>query len=154
MKEPGYVYAGRLNAGELADAIQDLSPRAHFVWDRETFEAGEGCPGNLRDAGTAFNDRCEIRWQRTPDGGFLVWVLSDDLLPDALLPAVEERWETTSHVVCLFSRLEKRIDPCFRTYPVVDRPMAALRCRVFYRSSVPTFVSPREVMSDEESPAS
>jgi len=149
MKEQGFVYVGTLSKEEVTSLLGRMSVAVHFAWDLAHLDAGEGIPGDLRDRGVAFNERCEVRWQRIGEEDFRVWVLSDEPQKDLPLPIAEGEWTTEVQETRLWNLEEKAIHPPFDRYPALDAPVGKLRCRIFYRDGVAMFVSPREVLPDE-----
>lgn len=149
MNRRGFVYAGTLSERDLKGLLERLKVRVHFAWSLAKLEPGEGPPVDLRDNGTAFSDRCEVRWQRLDEDEFRVLVLSDEDYGDLPLSAVEGRWTTETQETRLWNLEEPAINPSFERYPVVNAKKAKLHCRVFYRDGVVLFISPREVLSDD-----
>lgn len=148
----GWVYSGTLGAEALERLIERLPERVFLSQELARLDFPSGV--ELRDAGCAFNREAEIRWERIGEERYRVWVLSDgerNDLPDALKP-VEGNWEISECVTRLLNLQDKRFAPQFAQYPVVNAPEARLRCRVFYRDRVASFVSPREVETDAEEP--
>jgi hypothetical protein len=146
----GWVYSGTLGAEALERLIERLPERVLLSQELARLDFSSGV--ELRDAGCAFNREAEIRWERAAEGRYRVWVLSDverNDLPDALKP-VEGDWERSECVTRLLNLQDKRFAPQFARYPVVNAPEARLRCQVFYRERIATFVSPREVATDAE----
>ena len=145
---PGWVYSGTLDAGELARLVEGLPKRVLLSWELARLDFPSAL--ELRDAGCAFNETAEIRWEKVAEGRYRVWVLSDvepHDLPDALKPVVGN-WEVSECETRLIHLEDKRFTPQFERYPVRNAPEACLRCRVFYRDKIATFVSPREVTND------
>ena len=149
MREQGFVYTGTISEEKLKSLLERISVAFHFAWDLAHMEVGEGSPGDLRYCGVAFNERCEVRWQRTGKGNFRVWVLSDGPQNDLPLPIAEGEWTTEVQETRLWNLEEKAIHPPFDRYPALNAPVGKLRCRIFYRDGVAMFVSPREVLPDE-----
>jgi hypothetical protein len=71
-------------------------------------------------------------------------------LPPELEP-VEGDWQHDESTLRLVDLDDKRFAPQFSAYPGGGRSDAKLRCRVFSRNGVVTFVSPREVSYAQES---
>jgi len=149
MSQRGFVYTGTLSEKDLKALLERLKVQVHFTWSLAELEPGEGPPVDLRDDGTAFNDRCEVRWQRLDEEKFLVWVLSDEAQDGIPLSPAEGGWTTEEQKTCLWNLKETAIDPSFDQYPTVGREQGKMSCRVFYREGMATFISPREVMPDE-----
>ncbi len=144
----GWVYSGILGAEELARLVEGLPERVLLSWELARLDFPHDL--ELRDAGCAFNETAEIRWEKMPEGRYRVWILSDverHDLPDALKP-VAGNWEVSECETQLIHLEDKRFSPQFERYPVGNAPEARLRCRVFYRDKIATFVSPREVSAD------
>ena len=148
----GWVYCGNLDAEALVRLIQQLPERALLSWGLSRLDFPKGV--ELRDVGSAFNREADVRWEKIAEGRYRVWVLSDvqrSDLPEALKP-VEGEWEIAESRTQLLNLDDRRFAPQFEVYPVVNAPEAPLKCRVFYRDKVATFVSPREVSSDAQEP--
>lgn len=146
----GFVYAGELTKEGLQNLLKQLGSNfTYFVWTLKTFTAGENILSDFGDNGIAFNEACEVKWRRTKGENFRVLLLSDSPKNNLLLDQIEGKWEVEEQTTYLFSLEDKRIAPPFNQYPVVNKAKAKLRCKVFYRDGVAMFVSPREVISDE-----
>ncbi|MDR7416045.1 MAG: hypothetical protein QN200_06185 [Armatimonadota bacterium] len=146
----GWVYSGVLGAEELRQLIESIPGRVLLSWGLARLDFPNVL--ELRDAGCAFNHEAEIRWEKAAEGRYRVWVLSDsgrNDLPDALR-LVEGNWEISECTTRLLNLEDRRFAPQFAFYPVVNAPEARLKCQVFYRDKVATFVSPREVESDAQ----
>jgi len=144
----GWVYSGELSTEALAPLIGRLPERVLVSWELSRLDFPNGV--ELRDAGCAFNNISEIRWEKFAEGRYRVWVVSDvelNNLPEALRP-VEGEWEIAESETRLLNLEDKRFAPQFEVYPAVSTSEARLTCRVFYREKVATFVSPRGVSSD------
>lgn len=146
MKEPGFAYAGTLDAGELQKLLGRLRDRQWLSWNLAHIGFGR----SIRDSGAAFNARCEIRWQRIGEDAFRVLVLSDNRLEGLPLPEVGGEWSTEEAAAYLIPLDSPQYNPPFHRYPVADSPRARLRGRVFYQDGVARFVSAREVTTGEE----
>lgn len=147
----GFVYSGELTGEDLRNLLKRLGNNfVHFAWTLKNFFAGESVPNEFGDSGTAFNQDCEIKWQRTDGEKFLVLLLSDSQVDNLPLAQVDGEWEVEEQETYLFSLEDKRILPPFTQYPAVNSSKAKLRCKVFYRDSVAVFISPREVTDDEK----
>lgn len=109
---------------------------------------GEGIPEEPGETGTAFNGSCEIRWQRA-ERVFRVLILSDTPMDPKGFRKVGGEWETEEVDTQLVPLDAPQFSPHFERYPVVESGKAKLRCRIFYRNGVATFLSPREVLPDE-----
>jgi hypothetical protein len=146
----GWVYCGNLDAEALVRLIQQLPERVLLSWELSRLDFPNGV--QLRDAGCAFNREAEVRWEKITGGRYRVWILSDvqrSDLPEALRP-VEGEWEIAESRTQLLNLGDRRFAPQFEVYPAVNAPEASLKCRVFYRDKVATFVSPREVRSNAQ----
>lgn len=145
MSGQGFVYTGTLNAEQLQRLLERSNSAVWLSWDLANINFDQ----TLRDNGTAFNARCEIRWQRVGDDVFRVQVLSDEPIEGAPLTRIDEEWRTeeiTTRAVWLDAF---QLNPPFDYYPVTHSPRARLRCRVFFLDGMAVFLSVREVMSDE-----
>jgi len=151
MSTQGFVYTGTITESGLRSLLAKLSGKVvHFVWDLANLQPGKGVPGELKDNGTVFNEHCEIRWQRIGKDAFRVWVLTDEPMDTGLLHQVEGEWSIEDQTTQLVSLKAPQFCPSFQRYPVVESEKARLRCRIFCRDGVAIFISPREVLPDEE----
>jgi len=146
----GYVYSGEIDANALRQLIQSFSDLTVLSWDLSQLDFPSGV--ELRRAGCAFNPELEIRWESTFEGRFLVLVLSDTELnlPGGFEP-VKGDWWYDKIAVRLVDLTDKRFAPQFSAYPGGGNVGVKLKCSVFRRGVVVTFVSPREVSHAEES---
>jgi hypothetical protein len=153
MRAQGFVYAGMVNGETLRTLLKELRGQvAYFLWDLATMRTGKGLPDDLRDNGIAFNDHCEIRWQRTGNDQFRVLALSDKATELPPLQQVQGEWTVETTDECPLRLVPLKVSqfcPPFERYPIVDSDKARLRCRVFYREGIAIFISPREVLPDE-----
>jgi hypothetical protein len=147
----GWVYSGELTADALRSLIRSFSGLTTLSWDLARLDF----PTDIepRQAGCAFSPSLEVRWEPVSEGRFRVLVLSDaeltDLPPE--LEPVEGDWQHDESTLRLVDLDDKRFAPQFSAYPGGGRSDAKLRCRVFSRNGVVTFVSPREVSYAQES---
>jgi len=147
----GWVYSGELDEGALRSLIQSFSGLTMLSWDlaRLDFPAGV----ELRQGGCAFGRSLEVRWEPTSGGRFRVLVLSDAEIPN-LLPEfklVEGDWQRSESMLRLVDLDDKRFTPQFSAYLGGGRSGVQLRCSVFLRNGIVTFVSPREVSYAQKS---
>lgn len=145
MSGQGFVYTGTLNAEQLQRLLERLNSAVWLGWDLADINFDR----SLRDGGTAFNARCEIRWQRIGNDAFRAWVLSDESVEAAPLTKVDGEWRTEETTTRLAPLDASQFNPPFDRYPVAHSAKARLRCRVFFLDGMAVFVSAREVVSDE-----
>ncbi len=146
----GWVYSGELSGEALNSLIQSFPGLTILSWDLAKLDFPSGM--ELRQAGCAFNSRLEIRWEASSDAHFKVLILSDGELTGLPkeLKALEGDWQCSESTILLLDLEDKRFAPQFSAYPG-SGSRARLRCNVFLRNGVVTFVSPREVYHAEES---
>lgn len=149
MSEKGFVYTGTLSEEDLSSLLERLKVAAHFCWSLAELKAGEDLPDDLKESGTAFNKRCEVRWQRIDENEFRVLVLCDEPQGELPLSPAEGEWTTETQETQLWNLKEAAINPPFENYPILSALVGKLRCRVFYRDGMAMFLSPREVLRDE-----
>ncbi len=147
---PGFVYTGKFSREELIEFIDKLHERIILSWELSHLNFPEDV--ELRDAGSAFNCKLEIRWQKMEMERYQVLVLSDielKSLPESL-ERLDGDWKISECVTQLINLNDKRFNPQFKVYPVVNTPLAKLKCKIFYNNKIPIFISPREVIYAQE----
>lgn len=143
----GFVYTGTLSAEELRALRDELGLSTQISWDIARLDFSD----ELRDAGSAFGPKAELRWERIDDRRFRVILLTDVLRENVPLEPIEGEWTVEEIKTRLVDLCASQFSPQFHKYPGVDASSARLRCRVFYRDGVALFVSPQEVIEDETS---
>jgi len=140
----GYVYAGELTAGDFLALFQkQVAGAVCLSWDLARLDFSQ----EPRAQGTAFSGTAELRWWRLNGERYQVLVLSDEPQEGLPLEPVPGEWRTEEVVTQLISTRSARFAPQFHIYPGVDGHQARLRCRLFYRDGLITFISPREVIA-------
>ncbi len=144
MKE-GFVYGGVLCLSTLQKLCKKLGLRVQLSWSLTLLDFFE----EFRDAGTAFDVTCELRWHRLDEERFEVLVLSDQPIEDLPLQILPGQWQIEEYMTQLIDLTSPQFSAQFETYPEVSTSNARLRCRAFYRDGVVIFVSPREILPYE-----
>lgn len=139
----GFVYSGILETSALEVLQEQLGLPARLSWDPSRLDFSR----ELREEGTAFGFRCELRWHLCAKGMYRVLLLADEEIPGTSLQPVEGPWEVEEREIRLIDLREARFTPQFQVYPGIDAPVGKLRCRVFSKGGITMFVSPREVQS-------
>ncbi len=144
MSEAVYVYW-------LEDEIglpESLIPRlgtglSHWAADTASLALAEGRPTELRDRGSLFGSRGEIRWWKRGNAYEALAILDE---PATGLQPLEGDWQAGDQPLLLRSLDDRSISPPFSTYPGVGTN-ARLRVRVCRRDGVAALVSPRSFES-------
>jgi len=147
----GWVYSGELAADALRSLLHSFPGLTLLSWDLAQLDFPAGI--EPRQAGCAFSSSLEVRWEPVAEGRFRVLVLSDveiPNLPPEFEPA-EGDWQRSESTLRLVDLDDKRFAPQFSAYPGGGRSGVQLRCSVFLRSGIVTFVSPREVSYAQKS---
>ena len=148
----GWVYSGELAADALRSLLRSFPGLTLLSWDLAQLDFPPGI--EPRQAGCAFSSSLEVRWEPVAEGRFRVLVLSDaeiPNLPPEFEPAEGDWQRSESTLLRLVDLDDKRFAPQFSAYPGGGRSGVQLRCTVFFRNGIVTFVSPREVSYAQES---
>jgi len=145
MSKSAYVYSGILSSSGLRELIQSkLQNSTQLSWDLAHLDFTD----ELREAGSAFTSKAEIRWRKSDDMWYRVLILSDEPLE---LPAEFRQlpgdWRGEEmEKITLIDLCSLQFNPQFSMYPNAESK-ANIRCVLLYLNDIPIFVSPREVMS-------
>lgn len=140
-----YVYAYRWKGNEqaLRQLIETVLGASYYWWasDPATIRFEKGTISDLKEHGSAFNQRGEVRWMKTPSG-WEAMVLLDDRAAIAL-GAEPERWPAREGRVILQPLTDRQVCPPFQKYPD-GKPAGSLIVRVIAHPSGWILLSPRE----------
>lgn len=147
-RDKGYVYTARVGLEKLQSLLQQLRTRVTLSWDLARLDFS----GELREQGTAFNEKLEIRWRKIEDH-LQVLVLSDEAIDLAEFKPVPGHWtiepmhpeKDPNSVPTLNDLTDRRYSPQFSQYPIIGTEKGDIECRLFYRDDVAVFVSPRNI---------
>ncbi len=146
----GFVYAGLLTEEELNRLKGRLGLTTQLSWDLARLDFSS----ELRESGSAFNERAELRWRLKGDR-YRVLLLSDSDVQGEIdgfgLEAVPGPWEAEELAppTRLIDLKSPQFHPSFEEYPGLGTGPGALRCCVFSREGKAVFLSPRRLEHDE-----
>lgn len=143
----GYVYSGILDSQQLQALLEMLALGTVLSWNLARLDFS----GDLREGGTAFGPKGEVRWRRHGEGAYAVLALWDEQVEGLPLEGVPGEWQTEGVITSLVNLDAPQFCPQFAFYPQVESKQARLRCRIFLRDGMPMFVSPREVLREHVS---
>ncbi|WP_448591860.1 hypothetical protein [Thermoflexus hugenholtzii] len=141
-KKAGYVYALKDPPDSWTVWARALDePLLHWVADGARLVMGAGIPAEWKEQGAMFGPRGELRWWS--EGGERHALLLMDQSVEGL-SAMEGEWIIESHSVDLQDLGEPRVKPNFECYPHGSEK-GRMEIRIYYRDSVPVFISPRRL---------
>ena len=141
----GYVYYKLVDKEYLKATLEKLEPQIHFMWTLDKFTVGASIPETVLDAGSAFNSSMEIKWEKDSQM-YHVWILSDKKIEIQGWSEIQDDWKTKEKELELISLDNKKFSPKFNIYPKIGKSSGRVKARIFYRNTIPVFVSLREVV--------
>ena len=150
-RQRGFVYYAELDVNKLREIFKKFRTPLYFAWDFAWYRFGCGLPDELGQSGSVFDSEKEIRWSKNKTGQFDILILSESPFDLETGKEVEGIWEVErGYNTMLWDLADRKIDPEIEVYPRLNKNRGWLRCSLFYRYGILTFISPRELLKEGE----